>query len=407
MQTRFDPLLAHSVPGREAEAILRKCVHCGFCNATCPTYQILGDELDGPRGRIYQIKHMLETGITSAGIQEHLDRCLLCRNCETTCPSGVEYSRLLDTGREYLTEHYRRPARQLLVRWLLRKSLAWPRRARWLVKVGRLLKPLLPARQQLLLGDEHADKALPARTHSRRVVMLDGCVQPALAPEINSATIRVLDHLGIQTIRVRQAACCGALSQHLDAVEEARDFMRRNIDAWWPYISTGVEAVISTASACSLALKDYAHALRHDPGYADKAQRLAQLARDISEVIHAEPLDGLDGSAISVAWHAPCTLQHGQKLDGLVVDILQRAGVHRVPVRDPQQCCGAAGAYSLLQPAIANRLRDDKLTALRVAQPDRIVTANIGCQLHLRSADGPVVTHWIELLDELLPPRPA
>lgn len=407
MQTRLNTLIAQTESGREAEAILRKCVHCGFCNATCPTYQLLGDELDGPRGRIYQVKQMLETGITTPGIQTHLDRCLLCRNCETTCPSGVHYSRLLETGREYLAAHQPRSPWQIVLRWGLRKLLAWPRRAALVIMLGRLVKPLLPRRHQLLLGDATYNVSLPARTHNRRVILLDGCVQPALAPAINAATIRVLDRLGIQVIRVSQAGCCGALSQHLDAINEAHDFMRRNIDAWWPYISTGVEAVISTASACALSLKDYAHALRNDPDYADKAQRLSALARDISEVVHAEPLNDLDAGPRNIAWHAPCTLQHGQKLGPLVIDILKRVGIQPVPVRNAHLCCGAAGTYHVLQPAISDQLRDNKLEALCAAEPELILSANIGCLLQLRSENGPPVQHWIELIDELFANHPG
>ncbi|MGD9000387.1 MAG: glycolate oxidase subunit GlcF [Granulosicoccaceae bacterium] len=402
MQTRLHGSIANTESGREANAILRKCVHCGFCNATCPTYQLLGDELDGPRGRIYQIMQMFETGAASEETRTHLDRCLLCRNCETTCPSGVQYSRLLEHGRHYLEQQLPRSPWQTGKRWLVRNLLAWPRRAALLVKLGRLVRPVLPVKQRLLLGEDAACPALPARTHSRRVVLLDGCVQPALAPEINAACIRVLDRLGIQTIRVGQAGCCGALSQHLDAEAQARDFMRRNIDAWWPYLATGVEAVISTASACSLTLKDYAHYLRDDPNYADKAQRLAGLARDISEVVHAEDLSALTRLDADIAWHPPCTLQHGLRLNHLVVDILQRLGVTLTAVPDQHLCCGAAGTYSIFQPDLSAQLRDNKLHALNSGRPERIVTANIGCMLQLRTEHGPQISHWIQLLDEQL-----
>ncbi len=387
--------------GEEAQAILRKCVHCGFCTATCPTYQLLGDELDGPRGRIYLIKEMLAGAATTAVTQTHLDRCLTCRACETTCPSGVEYGRLLDIGRKVADARIGRSPGQRLPRWALRRTMADRRVFGALLVAGRALRGLLPHSLKAMIPPRRSPGAWPAPAHARRMLVLDGCVQPALAPRINAAAARVLDRLGISLLRVPQAGCCGALSQHLDAQDEALDFARRNIDAWWPLLERGAEAIVMTASGCGVMVKDYAHLLRHDRAYAAKAARVSAATQDLAEILAAEgrslaPIAGRP----RVAFQSPCTLQHGQKLGGVVEGLLQRAGFELVPVADGHLCCGSAGTYSLLQPALSQRLRDDKLRALHSGKPELIATANIGCLHHLQAKSAVPVLHWIELLDD-------
>lgn len=398
MQTRIATDFLETGQGREADAILRKCVHCGFCNATCPTYQLRGDELDGPRGRIYLIKQMLEGESAGAGTQLHLDRCLICRNCETTCPSGVEYGRLLDIGRAVSEQRIPRSFGQRIARTLLRKVLARPGLFRVLLGAGRIVRPLLPETLAGKIPEKQAASEWPPARHARRMLVLDGCVQPAMAPNINAQAARVLDRLGISLIRAPRAGCCGALSQHLSAPEEAKSFMRRNIDAWWPEIDAGMEAVVTTASACGLQIKDYGHLLRDDPAYAGKAARVSSLARDIGGILNAEDVGVLAGRKLRVAYHPPCTLQHGQKLPGLVEGVLRKLGHELVPVTDGHLCCGAAGTYSLLQPEMSRQLRDDKLEALLAETPEVIVSANIGCIAHLASGSGIPVKHWLELI---------
>jgi len=390
--------------GTEAAAILRKCVHCGFCTATCPTYQLLGDELDGPRGRIYLIREMLAGSEATAVTQTHLDRCLTCRACETTCPSGVEYGRLLDIGRKVADARIGRRATPRLVRWLLRRTLANRQVFSWLLGAGRALRAVLPRRLRATIPPRRDPGAWPSPRHARRMLALDGCVQPALAPRINASAARVLDRLGISLLRVPQAGCCGALPQHLDAQAEARALARRNIDAWWPLLAEGAEAIVMTASGCAVMVKDYGHLLRHDPAYAAKAARVAAATRDIAEIVAAEAgaMAAVAGRP-RVAFQSPCTLQHGQKLGGVVEDLLQRAGFGLTPVADAHLCCGSAGTYSLLQPELAQRLREDKLRALEAGRPGLIATANIGCLNHLQAQAGVPVVHWIELLDDAAP----
>ncbi|MEN8106432.1 MAG: glycolate oxidase subunit GlcF [Pseudomonadota bacterium] len=403
MQTSLTASFLETPAGKAADEILRNCVHCGFCNATCPTYQLTGDELDGPRGRIYLIKQMLEGNTPSAATRIHLDRCLTCRACETTCPSGVEYHTLLDTGRELIETRVPRPVMTQLQRWLLRKGLTNRRLFTSALRLGQALRPLLPAtlRQKIPLRQAHRQAAL-FHAHPRSMLLLDGCVQPALAPSINTATRRVLDALGINTIIARNSRCCGAVSHHLGAGNEARRFMRRNIDAWWPAINNGAEAIVITASGCAPMVKDYGTLLADDPDYADKAARVSALAKDISEVIAAEPIDkqlASDANRQAIAFHSPCSLQHGQKITGSVETILQKAGYRLQPVADSHLCCGSAGTWSILQPAMANELRDNKLAALQAGQPDIIATANIGCLMHMASHAQVPVKHWIELLE--------
>jgi glycolate oxidase iron-sulfur subunit len=406
MQTRISAPFLQTSQGQEADRILRACVHCGFCTATCPTYQLLGDELDGPRGRIYLIKQMLEGNGVSHKTQSHLDRCLTCRSCETTCPSGVQYGRLVDIGRELVEERVSRPLWTSMKRTLLRKLLPYPGRVAPLLVIGRLLKPLLPTGlgRKLPVRQNGQSRSRPVTTHPRRMLLLEGCVQSVATPATNAAAARVLDKLGIQLVSPKGAGCCGAVSQHLAAPAEAHDFIRRNIDAWWPHIEAGAEAILISASGCGAMIKEYGHLLKNDPDYADKAARVAALAKDIGELLRDEPLplERIQLKHKHIAFHSPCTLQHGQRLDGVVEGILRKAGFKLSPVADAHLCCGSAGTYSILQPELSQRLLHNKLATLEADTPELIATANVGCQLHLASQAGRPVKHWIELLDEAL-----
>ena len=407
MQTALTEAFLQSAAGKAADQVLRNCVHCGFCNATCPTYQLTGDELDGPRGRIYLIKQVLEGQPPSERTRLHLDRCLTCRACETTCPSGVEYHLLLETGRQTLEDLLPRPPLQAGVRWLLRKVLTRPRLFAPLLKLGQWTGRLLPASlQQKIPRRQACARFTSSNSHARTMLLLDGCVQPALAPQINTATRRVLDRLGINTVIAAGGGCCGAVSHHLDAPGEARDFMRRNIDAWWPAVEAGAEAIVVTASGCAPMVKDYGRLLADDTGYAGKAARIGELARDISEVISSEqPLERLSlaRGKQKIAFHSPCTLQHAQQLNGVVEQLLEQAGYELLPVTDSHLCCGSAGTYTILQPQLATQLRDNKLTTLQENRPAMIATANIGCLTHMANHTHVPVKHWIELIDTLLP----
>lgn len=399
MLARLDDRFADTPEGREAAAILRACVHCGFCTAACPTYRLLGDERDGPRGRIYLIKSMLEGEPATERTRTRLDRCLSCRACESACPSGVRYGRLADIARGIVEKRAPRPSLERAKRKLLRMILPYPARLAPCVGLVRQLRPLLPSvlRNKLPLASE-TPPWLPAR-HPRTMLALGGCVQPVLAPSIDAAAARVLDRLGISLIRISQSGCCGALSYHLGAHEEGLDFMRRNIDAWWPAIEAGAEAIAMTASGCGAMVKEYGELLRGDPAYAEKAARVSALARDLSEVVAAEDWSSLAPLPVRrIAFHSPCTLQHGQRLNGIVETILQGLGFELTPVADAAICCGSAGTYSLLQPALSSRLREDKLRSLEAGEPEVIATANIGCLAHLASGAGRPVRHWVELL---------
>ena len=405
MQTTLSEQARQLPRAREAESILRSCVHCGFCNATCPTYQLLGDELDGPRGRIYLIKQVLEGNQVTQKTQQHLDRCLSCRNCETTCPSGVDYHNLLDIGRAVVDAQVPRPLAQRLLREGLRSVVPRTSLFKRLLGSAQLLRAWLPAPlQDKLPRNVPAVKPRPTTRHARQVLMLEGCVQPSLSPNTNVAAARVLDRLGISVTPAREAGCCGAVDYHLDAQAAGLDRARRNIDAWWPGIEQGAEAIVQTASGCGAFIKDYGHLLSSDPAYASKAARVSALARDLAEVLRDEPLEqlGLHGEQ-RLAFHCPCTLQHAQKLGGAVEDILSRLGFNLTPVPDSHLCCGSAGTYSLTQPELSRQLRDHKLNALESGHPDVIVTANIGCQSHLDSAGRTPVRHWIELVEAALP----
>ncbi|WP_027896175.1 glycolate oxidase subunit GlcF [Zestomonas thermotolerans] len=404
MQTNLSEQAKRLPRAEEAERILRACVHCGFCTATCPTYQLLGDELDGPRGRIYLIKQVLEGQEVTAKTQLHLDRCLSCRNCETTCPSGVDYHNLLDIGRAVVEEYVPRPLGERMLRSGLRAVVPRPKLFKALTRAGQVFRPLLPENlQNKLPRQPHPAKPRPEPHHARRVLMLEGCVQPSLSPNTNAAAARVLDRLGISVIAAPQAGCCGAVDYHLNAQEQGLERARRNIDAWWPAIEAGAEAIVQTASGCGAFVRDYGHMLENDPQYAAKAKRVSELALDLVEVLRKEPLErlGIRGDK-RLAFHCPCTLQHAQKLGGAVEDVLKRLGFDLTSVPDSHLCCGSAGTYSLTQPELSRQLRDRKLDALESGKPEVIVTANIGCQTHLDGAGRTPVRHWIELVEEAL-----
>jgi len=399
VQTRLAEQYKNTPLGKEADQVMRSCVHCGFCNATCPTYQLLGDELDGPRGRIYQIKQLLEGGEASLSVQRHLDRCLTCRACETTCPSGVEYNKLLDIGRGLVEQQLPRSFLQRLYRKLIIYSFSESNRVRLLLSIARLFRPLLPAQVKKSIPTVVNTPAATPRPQARSMLLLDGCVQPAAAPHINKLAIQVFDRLGIQLRTVPESGCCGALQHHLSDSEGARQKARTNIDAWWPLIERGAEAIVVTASGCTPMIKDYQHLLQGDVQYAERAKRISAMTQDLSEVLSREDLSTLrPQKSKRIAFHSPCSLQHAQKLDGVVETLLKQTGFTLVPVRDAHLCCGSAGTYSILQAALSAQLRTNKLDCLQEKHPELIATANIGCLLHLQAkADVPVI-HWIELL---------
>lgn len=404
MQTNLSNQALSLPRAKEAEDILRTCVHCGFCNATCPTYQLLGNELDGPRGRIYLIKQMLEGEPVSDKTQLHLDRCLTCRNCETTCPSGVKYHSLLDIGRDMLERNVERPLTQRVMRSGLRKVIPRPRAFGAMLKAGQLLRGALPS----TIADKIPHNVISAGTrppvrHERRMLILEGCAQRSLSPNTNAATARVLDRLGVSIEAVSEAGCCGAVDYHLDAQNAGLDRARRNIDAWWPKIAAGAEAIIQTASGCGAFVKEYGHLLRDDPAYAEKARRVSELACDIGEALARLPIESLSVKPDKrVAFHCPCTLQHAQKLGGSIEGMLTRLGFTLTGVPDAHLCCGSAGTYAFTQPELSRKLRDNKLDALESGKPDVIATANIGCQTHLGGAGRTAVRHWIEIVDEAI-----
>lgn len=421
MQTNIITALRDTADGREADRILRACTHCGFCTATCPTYQLLGDERDGPRGRIYLIKQVLEGEQPTEKTQLHLDRCLTCRNCETTCPSGVEFAKLADIGRDLVDQKVSRPPSERALRWGLRNVVAHRRRFAFFFMLGHLAKPLLvgplaplkrkmpPRRPKLAWPAPAEPERYRAAADQRTMLVLDGCVQPVAAPNTNAHAARVLSRLGVRLIAPRASGCCGAIGQHLGRRNEAKAFARANIDAWWPYIEAGAEAIVITASGCGASVADYGYMLRDDPDYADKAARVSALTRDLSDVLADEDLSTLGdlGRGRRVAYHPPCTLRNAPGLHDHVAAMVSRVGYALTPVPDQHLCCGSAGTYSILQPGMANQLRDDKLTALTSGGPEQIVTANVGCQLHLEAASGLPVRHWIELLDPDAAPASA
>ena len=418
MQTQLAPEYQNTADGITAEAILRKCVHCGFCTATCPTYQLLGDELDGPRGRIYLIKQVLEGQTPTRKTQTHLDRCLTCRSCESTCPSGVDYGHLLDIGRKLVDAQVARPRAEQALRWALKEGLPSPLFAPAL-QLGRLLRPLLPPALKNKVPPAQDAGRWPTRVHARQVLLLAGCVQPAMSPNINRATARVLDAAGIQTLIAPQAGCCGAVKFHLNDQEGGKAQMRANIDAWWPYVQGGtdrshtpVEAIVMNASGCGVTVKEYGHLLRDDLAYAAKAARISALTQDLSEWLPELThllRDQVKATTGTIAFHPPCTLQHGQQLRGGVEQHLSALGFNiKLTGTESHLCCGSAGTYSVLNPDLSYRLRERKLahldTTFGAVKPDLIVSANIGCITHLQSGTATPVRHWIEVLDQALQP---
>jgi glycolate oxidase iron-sulfur subunit len=411
MQTNLADFIKDTPEGKEADAILRKCVHCGFCLATCPTYNLLGDELDSPRGRIYLMKQMLEGAPVTEKTQLHLDRCLTCRACESTCPSGVQYGRLVDIGREIVEKKVPRSVGEKLKRTLLKKAL--PQTALFSVglTLGRAMKPFLPQSLAKKITSARDAGTWPAARHPRKMLVLQGCVQPAMAPSINAASARVLDAVGISLITASNAGCCGAIPHHLNDPHEAHQFVKRNIDAWWPHIEAGVEAIVVTASGCGTMVAEYGYLLRNDAAYAAKAKRVSELFRDVSEVIAQEKEAIAKKLTVprekqKIAFHSPCSLQHGLKIKGVVEGLLREADFELTVVPDGHLCCGSAGTYSLLQPELSQQLLTNKVKALESGEPAMIATANIGCLAHIESglqaSSKKPIRHWIELLDERL-----
>ena len=409
MHTELSPEHAGTADGEAARALLQKCVHCGFCTATCPTYQLLGDELDGPRGRIYQIKNLLEGEAPTRELQTHLDRCLTCRSCESTCPSGVQYGELAEIGRRLVDARVERPATERLVRWALKEGLTSPLFAPAL-QLGQVVRPLLPEALQAKVPERReADaRGWPQQRHARRMLMLAGCVQPAMSPEINPATARVLDAAGIEVVLPAGAGCCGAIRAHLNDRDGGLADMRRNIDAWWPLIERGeVEAIVMNASGCGATVKEYGHHLAGDAAYAAKAARVSAMTRDLSELLPElvpvlKPKLAAAAQAGRLALHPPCTLQHAQKLKGGLEAGLRALGFTVVLPADSHLCCGSAGTYSVLQPALSKQLRERKQASLAALEPDTVVSANIGCITHLQTGCRTPVRHWVEVLDAAL-----
>ena len=420
MQTNLADWIKDTPEGIEADAILRKCVHCGFCLATCPTYQLTGDELDSPRGRIYLMKEMLEGNDVSARTQFHLDRCLTCRACESTCPSGVQYGRLVDIGREVVEKKVPRGLVDKITRTVLKNTL--PNTALFTVGLGlaRAVRALLPDGVKKYVTSRRAEGIWPQPLHARKMLVLDGCVQPAMAPSINHATARVLDKLGISLIKAENGGCCGAIPHHLNDADEAHAYVKRNIDAWWPAIEAGCEAIVVTASGCGTMVAEYGHLLRNDVTYAEKAARVSELYRDVSQVIEQEratlveklnakvatfPLDA-EVTKPKLAFHSPCSLQHGLQIRGVVENLLRDAGFELTHVPDGHLCCGSAGTYSLLQSELSGQLLINKVRALESGSPDIVATANIGCMAHIESglhaSSRTPILHWIELIDQRL-----
>ena len=403
MQTQIETLFLQSDNGQLADKILRSCVHCGFCTATCPTYQILGDELDGPRGRIYQIKDMLEGNPVTQDTLMHLDRCLTCRACETTCPSGVEYGHLLEIGRSEVERRVKRSLSQRILRKLLLMVLPYSNRFGALLKSGQLFRPVLPAILKKQIPKKIKLKKLSLKTHKRKMLILNGCVQPSLSPEINHATKQVLNALDIELLSF--SGCCGAIRQHLSDEDNALITIKNNIDHLISEFDNGIEGIVMTASGCGAMFKEYPHLLRNDEHYKEKAELIANKTFDLTEVINAEKLkEKLNVNHKDIAVHTPCTLQHAQKLPSNIENIFSTCGYQLSPIRDKHLCCGSAGTYSITQPKLSEQLREQRLSGLMIGEPDLIVTANIGCLHHLDAGSSVPVKHWIEVVAEDLKP---
>ncbi|GFE86087.1 glycolate oxidase subunit GlcF [Steroidobacter agaridevorans] len=404
MRTQLADFIKNTPEGKEAEEIVRRCVHCGFCTATCPTYQLLGDELDGPRGRIYLMKQVLEGVEPTRSTQLHLDRCLTCRACETTCPSGVQYGRLVDIGRDIVEKKIERPFGEQVARSALKHGLT-SKLFGPAMRAGQAVRSFLPESIRSKVPERRDPGAWPQRSHARKMLLPLGCVQPSMSPGIDAATARVLDALEIEAI-TPAASCCGAIKHHLNDHDAALAEVRRNIDAWWPHVEAGVEAIVMNASGCGAMVKEYAHLLRHDRAYVEKAQRIVALTKDLAELLpqHAAVLTSKlrERAPERVVFHPPCTLQHGQKIRGVVEQLLSAFGAEVLPLSESHLCCGSAGTYSVLQPELSKQLRDRKLEALHASQPDVILSANIGCITHLANGAQVPVRHWIEWLDARL-----
>jgi glycolate oxidase iron-sulfur subunit len=404
MRTQLADFIKDTPEGKEAEEIVRRCVHCGFCTATCPTYQLLGDELDGPRGRIYLMKQVLEGVEPTRSTQVHLDRCLTCRACETTCPSGVQYGRLLDIGRGIVDKKIERPFAEQVARSALKHGLT-SKLFGPAMRTGQAVRSLLPESIRAKVPERRDAGVWPQRLHARKMLLPLGCVQPSMSPSIDAATARVLDALEIAVI-TPAASCCGAIKHHLNDHEAALDEVRHNIDAWWPHVEAGVEAIVMNASGCGAMVKEYAHLLRDDRAYAEKARRIVALTKDLAELLpqHATALAEKlrQQPRERVVFHPPCTLQHGQKIRGVVEQMLSTLGAEVLPLAENHLCCGSAGTYSILQPELSKQLRDRKLDALQALQPDVILSANIGCITHLANGAQAPIRHWVEWLDARL-----
>lgn len=414
MQIKIVPEFQNDADIGAVKAIVNKCVHCGFCTATCPTYQVLGDERDGPRGRIYLMKEMVEGAPVSVKTQMHLDRCLTCRNCESTCPSGVRYGRLVDIGRRLVDERVVRPLSQRFTRWAMRETLSRRQWFGFLFGIARIVRPVLPASLKKKVQPPPAAGMWPDYAHAsksvRQMLLHQGCVQPALMPNVDAATARVFDKLGIQLLIAPSAECCGAIRQHLNDHHGAEAQMKRNIDAWWPHVEKGVETIVINASGCGVMIKDYAEILANDPDYAEKAMRVSTMARDISEILpdFSNELEALSAKKRAgaiperVTYHPPCTLQHGMKVRGHVETLLGKLGVTLRLCQDSHLCCGSAGTYAILQPVLSQELRDRKLSNIMKTEPQAIVSGNVGCINHLQSGTDVPVRHWIELIDRMI-----
>jgi glycolate oxidase iron-sulfur subunit len=400
MQTNLAPKIQQGRHAEAIESILRKCVHCGFCNATCPTYQLLGDELDGPRGRIYQMKQFFEGAPANAEMLKHLDRCLTCHACETTCPSGVKYTRLLEIGKTSIERELPRPWWDRARRWGIVRFI----NSGWLfalaVKIGQTLVPILPAKLRESVPARQTPVDRINAQHSRKVLMLGGCVQPTLAPNTNARASNLLNKFGIEVIELSENLCCGAAALHTSEPEYGMRQVKRLIDSWWPHIEAGAEAIVVTATGCGVSVKDYEHLLADDADYVAKAKKVSLLYRDLTELVEAEieAMDPVEMPAKRVAVHTPCSMQHGLGITNRVETLLAKAGYEICAVAEGHLCCGSSGTYSMLQPTLGKQLRTNKIRALSINQPEIIATANIGCQLHLAQGNKIPVVHWIELL---------
>ena len=404
MQTKLTESFLATPQGQVANEMLQKCTHCGMCTAVCPTFQLSGNELDSPRGRIYQIKQVLEGTIATPTVQQHLDRCLTCRACETVCPARVEYGKLVEIGRLAVEQQVGRTLMAAAKRYVVRKLMTTPQLFRPLYRAGQVVRPILPESLKSKVMPVQTGGCVPKSEHSRKVLMLEGCVQPSMSPNINYATQRVLDRLGIQTVLPSGAGCCGAVNLHLNAEHDALDNMRRNIDAWYPWLQKGVKTLVVNASGCGVMVKEYGYQLRNDPQYAEKAATVSRAVKDIVELLSVEveqiKLLLRQRPSEKIAYHPPCTLQHGQRLSGSVEALFQALGFTVWLPENKHLCCGSAGTYSLFESEWSMLLKQNKQQTLEQLQPDIVLSANIGCIAHLAEGMGVPVCHWIEYLDE-------